>query len=68
MAVEIRCTEKDDNLILVNGKEVIKDMDGDWKTKPNQQLSMIEAKFCGEFLGTLQRAKSGSKLRAIYKV
>lgn len=68
MPVQVRCTEKADDLILVNGKEVRRDIDGDWKHDPKTPLTMIEAKFCGEFLGTLQRCRNGKKFRAVYTV
>lgn len=66
MAVDIRCTQIADGLVLVNGKEVIKDMDGVWICQ--EQLSMIEAKFFGEFRETLERCNRGKWLQATYRV
>jgi len=66
MAVKIKCTQIEDNIILVNGKEVRKDMDGIWITK--ERFSMIEAKFFGEFRETLKRCKSAQYLTATYTI
>jgi len=66
MAVEIYCTQIDDNIILVNGKEVIMDLDGVWIAE--ERLSMIEAKFFGEFRETLKRCKSAQYLTATYTI
>ncbi len=66
MAVEINCTQIEDNIILVNGKEVRKDMDGTWIAK--DRFSMIEAKFFGEFRETLKRCRSAQYLTATYKI
>ncbi len=66
MAVEIKCTQIEDQIVLVNGKAVVKDMEGAWKSE--DQLSMIEAKFFREFIETLERCNNARPLQATYLV
>lgn len=66
MAVEIKCTHTDDDVIHVNGKEIRKDVDGTWITR--EPMNVIEAKFFNEFLETLGRCESKKPRQAIYTV
>lgn len=53
MDVVIKCINvKDQNLILVNGKAVLKDMDGTWRT--DEELTMTEAKVFDAFRNTIE--------------
>jgi hypothetical protein len=61
----IKCEQKDDNLIIVNGKEVRKDMNGNWVGKT---LDIKEAKFFNVFLNTINNIGSGKLLEASYKM
>ena len=64
--VEIRCTRIEYGIILVNGKEVRKDMDGRWITK--ECLNEIEVMFFGAFLSTLESCGNKKPHQAIYTV
>lgn len=61
---EIKCEQKEENLILVNGKEVRKDMDGNWIGKT---LDLKEAKFFNVFLHTVQSISNCKLMEATYK-
>lgn len=63
MAIQIRCTRLDDGLIMVNGKEVRKDMNENWIAK--EEMSVEEAKFFNEFRDTAERLR-GRNLTATY--
>ena len=66
MAVEINCSRIDDDLILVNGKKVQRNMDGMWITQDH--MNVMEAKFFNEFLETLERCDYRKPTKAIYTV
>lgn len=63
MATEIRCTRLEDDLIMVNGKIVRKDMNDNWIAK--EEMSVEEAKFFNEFKDTAERLK-GRNITATY--
>lgn len=66
MALEINCTQIEDNLILVNGKKIKKDIDGVWVTEDH--FNVLEAKFFNEFLATLERCDYRKPTQAVYTV
>jgi len=65
MVVEIKYSQLEDGLILVNNKEVRQDMNGNWIGK---HLTMIEAKFFNEFMNTVKRCKTLDTLKVTYEV
>jgi len=66
MAVVIKYTHTDDDVIHVNGKEVRKDVDGTWITK--EPMSLIECEFFDAFIQTLGRCKHRKLRKAIYTI
>lgn len=56
----IECERIDQDAILINGKEVRKDMDGNWI---GRQLNVQEVKYFNIFLQALR--KSNNKLRVV---
>jgi hypothetical protein len=65
MATEIKCEQTADDLILINGKEVRKDMNGNWI---GRTLDMKEAKFFNVFLYTIRQISKGRFIEATYRV
>lgn len=65
MATEIKCEQTADDLILVNGKEVRKDMNGNWI---GRTLDLREAKFFSVFLYTVRQIAKGKHIEATYRV
>ena len=51
----ITCKLIMDGLISVNEKELLRDMDGAWKSKPNEELNVGEAKAAQLFIKASER-------------
>lgn len=66
MQQEITCKRMEDDLILVNGKEFRKDMNGNWCVKGN--ISINEASFFHEYREMLERNPSLRNLEVTYKI
>ncbi len=65
MAVQVEITAVDQELIHVNGKELRKDMNGNWIAK--EELTSMELRFFREFLGSLMRVSTPIQ-KATYKI
>lgn len=56
MAKTVKCQKINDELILVNFKEVRQDMDGNWVTK--KEMTPTEKQFFNEFLQTIEHVNA----------
>lgn len=65
MTTTIRCEQIEDDLILINGKEVREDMNGNWIGK---SLDLQEAKFFNIFLSTIKRINTSKHISAEYRL
>ena len=64
MPKEIKCEQLADDLILVNGTQIRKDMNDRWVAKGH--LTPMEAKFFNEYRETLERLKGVRNIQITY--
>lgn len=64
--ISIEIIKESDDLLSVNGKKVLRNMDGNWVQEEVDHLTAEEIKSCSEFIATLERCHRIQKATYTY--